>query len=55
MKRTLVHGPMFLNVVDYLLHYVPQTLSTKNISGTTYLQHLRNDMLIGSKSKALQP
>jgi hypothetical protein len=55
MKRTLVHGSKFLNVVDYLLHYVAQTLSTKNISGTTYMQHLRNDMLIGSKSKALQP
>jgi hypothetical protein len=44
-----------LNVVDYLLHYVAQTLSAKNTCGKTYMQHLRNDMLIGSKSKALRP
>jgi len=44
-KNKLACWTIFLHIVDFLLHYVACVKSVKKKLGTTYVQHLKNDML----------
>jgi hypothetical protein len=44
-KDKLVHGTIFLNVVDSLLHYLACIKIAKDV-WDNFVQHFRKDMLI---------